>query len=150
MLRCRAVSRDWHRVWAHARCADDMALLLQVLMLHSQRSNVPAALTAEADSIQVPRVLVPGMPNDAPYGFGLFVDRWHGAQRAWHPGAMSGYSTLFEYLPAQRVGIVVLANRDGIRLDRIAEAALETLIVLPGEADAVAESAMNANESLPS
>ena len=132
-------------LWASA---DDMALLLRALMLRGQASDVPAALTAAADSILTTRVPVPGMPNDAHYGYGLFVDHWHGAQRAWHPGAMSGYSTLFEFLPAQRLGIVVLANRDGIRLDRIAETALETLAVLPGDDEAEPLPAMSSNEGL--
>ncbi len=117
-------------LWASA---DDMALLLRLLLLRGAAGDVPVALASAADSILVPRVTVPGLPNDARYGYGLFVDQWHGARRAWHPGSMPGYSTLVQFLPDQRIGIVVLANRDGVRLDRIAETALETLTPLPGE-----------------
>lgn len=132
-------------LWASA---DDMVLLLRALLLRGEASDIPVGLTAAADSILVPRVPVPGMPNDTHYGYGLFVDHWHGARRAWHPGSMPGHSTLLEFLPDQRIGVVVLANRDAVRLDRIAETALETLAVLPGEEDPALGSVVSSNEAL--
>lgn len=132
-------------LWASA---DDMALALRLLMQRARAEDVPAFLGAAADSILVPRVQVPGMPNEAQYGYGLFVDQWHGARRAWHPGSMPGHSTLIEFLPDQHVGIVVMANRDGVRLDRIAETALETLAILPGEPSAAVPASVNASDAL--
>ncbi|MEP7346658.1 MAG: serine hydrolase domain-containing protein [Gemmatimonadaceae bacterium] len=132
-------------LWASG---DDMALLLRLLLLRGQAGDVPATLAAAADSVLVSRMPVPGLPNDAQYGYGLFMDQWHGTRRAWHPGSMPGYSTLVEFLPDQRIGIVVLANRDGVRLDRIAETALETLTVLPGEQSPVTASGESPKETL--
>jgi hypothetical protein len=45
---------------------------------------------------------------------------------------MPGHSTLIELIPDKRIGVAVTANRDGVRLDRIAETALESLTELAG------------------
>lgn len=125
-------------LWASA---DDLALLLRLLMHGRLDVEAPPSLAAAVDSMLVSRTAVPGMPFDAHYGYGMFLDSWHGARRAWHPGEMPGYSTLIEFLPDQRIGVVVTANRDGIRLDKIAETALETLVALPGESETRAQGA---------
>lgn len=117
-------------LWASG---EDMAQLLRALLFRRTGSDVPMELADAADSLIQPRVPVPGLPHDAHYGYGMFLDRWHGVRRAWHPGAMPGYSSLLEFLPDQQLGVVILANRDAIRLDRIAESALESLAVLPGD-----------------
>lgn len=117
-------------LWASA---DDLADLLLNLMPTARPETTPKSLLAAMDSMLVPRVEVPGLPFDAHYGFGMFLDRWHGARRAWHPGSMPGHSSLIEFLPDHGLGVAIVANRVGIRLDRIAETALETLATLPGD-----------------
>ena len=86
------------------------------------RQAIPAAVV---DSMIRAHVRLPGMPNDTRYGYGMFLDTLRGYESAWHPGSMPGFSTLVRLIPAKRVGVVIIANRDEVRLDRIAEAALE-------------------------
>lgn len=129
-------------LWASA---EDLAELVRLFLHTPSRASHPR-LAAAADSLLVRRVEVPGLPNSAQYGYGMFVDQWHGVRRAWHPGAMPGFSALIELLPDRDVGVVVVANRDGLRLDEIAEAALESGGVFPNEsssADSVVASAVS-------
>ena len=78
-----------------------------------------------ADSMMTAHVKLPGMANATRYGYGMFLDSLRGHESAWHPGSMPGFSTLMRLIPSQRVGVIVIANRDEVRLDRVAEAALE-------------------------
>ena len=81
-----------------------------------------------ADSMTATHVGLPGMANGTRYGYGMFLDSLRGYESAWHPGSMPGFSTLMRMIPSQRVGVVVIANRDEVRLDRVAEAALEDVL----------------------
>jgi CubicO group peptidase (beta-lactamase class C family) len=80
------------------------------------------------DSMLATHIPLPGMANATRYGYGMFLDSLRGYESAWHPGSMPGFSTLVRMIPSQRVGVVVIANRDEVRLDRIAEAALEDVL----------------------
>lgn len=77
------------------------------------------------DSMLATHVRVPGMPNSTRYGYGMFLDTLRGYESAWHPGSMPGFSALLRLIPSQRVGVVIIGNREEVRLDRVAEAALE-------------------------
>jgi CubicO group peptidase (beta-lactamase class C family) len=97
-----------------------------VALLNGGKVGSRQALAAGiADSMLAPHVRRPGMPNGARYGYGMFLDTLRGYESAWHPGSMPGFSTLVRMIPSRRVGVVVIANRDEVRLDRVAEAALE-------------------------
>ena len=97
-----------------------------VALLNGGRVGDAQALPAGvADSMMATHVALPGMPNGTRYGYGMFLDTLRGYESAWHPGSMPGFSTLVRMLPSKRVGVVLIANRDEVRLDRIAEAALE-------------------------
>ena len=89
------------------------------------RQLLPAGVT---DSMLATHVTLPGMANATRYGYGMFLDSLRGYESAWHPGSMPGFSTLMRLIPSQRVGVVVIANRDEVRLDRVAEAALEAVL----------------------
>jgi CubicO group peptidase (beta-lactamase class C family) len=71
---------------------------------------------------------VPAPFDSAHYGYGLFVERYRGELMVWHPGSMPGFSAMLRAVPARRVGVVILANRDALRLEPIADAALSLLI----------------------
>jgi hypothetical protein len=47
-----------------------------------------------------------------------------------HGGSRSGYGSTIRMLPDQKVGVIVLANRNGASLSRTATAALEALVAL--------------------
>ena len=86
------------------------------------RQALPVGVT---DSMFATHVALPGMPNATRYGYGMFIDSLRGQESMWHPGSMPGFSTLVRMIPARHVGVVIIANRDEVRMDRVAEAALE-------------------------
>ena len=100
-----------------------------VAMLNNGRVDGRQILPAGvADSMLTAHVALPGMANATRYGYGMFLDSLRGYESVWHPGSMPGFSTLMRMIPSQRVGVVVIANRDEVRLDRVAEAALEDVL----------------------
>ena len=74
----------------------------------------------------------------AQYGYGLMIETFRGVRMFEHGGSRSGYGSLIRMLPDQKVGVIVLANRDGASLSRTATRALELMVPLPA---AVAEPA---------
>jgi CubicO group peptidase (beta-lactamase class C family) len=63
--------------------------------------------------------LRPGAPVS--YGFGWFLDPWLGRARMWHHGATSGFRSVIERFPDERLTVVVLANRDDLDVRALAE-----------------------------
>ena len=105
--------------------APEAARFVVALLNGGRVSGAQVLPVGVADSMLTTHVGLPGMPNGTRYGYGMFLDTLRGYESAWHPGSMPGYSTLVRMIPSKRVGVVVIANRDEVRLDRIAEAALE-------------------------
>jgi CubicO group peptidase (beta-lactamase class C family) len=62
--------------------------------------------------------LAPGEPVS--YGFGWFLDPWHGRSRMWHHGDTVGFRTVIERFPDDRLTVVILANRDDLDLPALA------------------------------
>ena len=56
--------------------------------------------------------LEPGQPVS--YGFGWFLDPWHGRPRMWHHGETTGFRTVIERFPDDGLTVVILANRDDL------------------------------------
>jgi CubicO group peptidase (beta-lactamase class C family) len=63
--------------------------------------------------------LRPGGPVS--YGFGWFLDPWLGRARMWDHGATSGFRSVIERFPDERLTVVVLANRDDLDVRALAE-----------------------------
>jgi len=55
-------------------------------------------------------------PNFFSYGFGWFIQDYHGNTAWMHTGSIDGMSALIGLLPDQRVGVYVLANGDHAEL----------------------------------
>jgi CubicO group peptidase (beta-lactamase class C family) len=53
--------------------------------------------------------LSPGEP--VAYGFGWFLEPWHGRPRMWHSGETIGFRSVIERFPEERLTVVILANR---------------------------------------
>jgi CubicO group peptidase (beta-lactamase class C family) len=66
----------------------------------------------------------------AKYGYGLTIRTFRGVRMFEHGGSRSGYGSLIRMLPDQKVGVVVLANRNGASLSRTATRALELMVPL--------------------
>jgi len=62
--------------------------------------------------------LFPGQPVS--YGFGWFLDSWHGRPRMWHHGETTGFRSVIERIPDDRLTVVVLANRDDLDVRALA------------------------------
>jgi CubicO group peptidase (beta-lactamase class C family) len=56
--------------------------------------------------------LAPGEPVS--YGFGWFLDPWHGRARIWHHGDTTGFRAAFDRFTDDGLTVVVLANRDDV------------------------------------
>jgi CubicO group peptidase (beta-lactamase class C family) len=68
--------------------------------------------------------------EEATYGNGLTIRAFRGVRMFEHGGSRSGYGSLIRMLPDQKVGVIVLANRNGANLSQTATAALELLVPL--------------------
>jgi CubicO group peptidase (beta-lactamase class C family) len=71
--------------------------------------------------------LHPGEPVS--YGFGWFLDPWRGRERQWHHGSTSGFRSVIERFPEDRVTVVILANRDDLDLRALALEIAEPYLV---------------------
>ena len=109
-------------LWASGREAARFVIALMNGGRIDGRQALPVGVT---DSMLAAHARVTGMANGTRYGYGMFLDTLRGHASAWHPGSMPGHSTLVRMLPTQRIGVIVLANRDEVRLDRVAVAALQ-------------------------
>ncbi len=84
---------------------------------------LPAALFT---TLSTPRAKIPGAINQ--YGYGVQVGRWHGFDVVEHNGSRAGYGSMIRMLPAQRIGVVVVANLTGATMTTAAEAAIAALV----------------------
>ena len=53
------------------------------------------------------------------YAMGWFVESYRGHKRVHHGGNIDGFSAMVTFLPAERIGVVALANMDGTPLPEI-------------------------------
>lgn len=65
--------------------------------------------------------LAPGRPVS--YGFGWFLDPFRGHPRMWHTGGTSGFRTVIERFTADKLTIIILANRTDLDPKQLAESA---------------------------
>ncbi len=66
------------------------------------------------------------------YALGWFTDSYRGYQRLWHGGAIDGFTALVLLVPSERIGIALLANKDGSPLPQtLSRHALDRLLGLP-------------------
>jgi CubicO group peptidase (beta-lactamase class C family) len=63
----------------------------------------------------------PAIPEVTPadYGLGWFVDTYRGHSRVHHGGNIDGFSALVSLLPKDRVGFVILTNKNGTPLPEL-------------------------------
>ena len=70
--------------------------------------------------------LAPGKPVS--YGFGWFLDPYQGRARMWHTGATTGFRTVIERFPEQKVSVVILSNRTDLDVAALALKAADRLL----------------------
>lgn len=106
--------------------ADDLARFLAML---AAQGTGPQGRVLEAGSLE--RMFTPqltGATNG--FGLGFAVGAVHGFKAVRHTGAVYGHSTTLVFLPAAKLGVVVLANEDIItaRTTHLAHLALGLLL----------------------
>jgi len=63
--------------------------------------------------------LHPGKPVS--YGFGWFLDPYHGRQRMWHTGSTMGFRTVIErFTDGHGLGVIILSNRTDLEPEKLA------------------------------
>lgn len=78
--------------------------------------------------LQSANTVIPGSTNK--YGYALQVGAWRGVRVVQHGGSRSGYGSVIRMVPDQHFGVIVLANRTGVNLNRTADRAMEIVLSL--------------------
>lgn len=111
-------TRIWPAGYAFAS-TDDLSRFVIALLNDGRvdgRQALPAGVAA--------RMLAPHIPiptnvfTDGHYGYGLILQDRSGLRVAEHGGQLTGYSTEIRMVPAQRLAVVTLANRENVRLEK--------------------------------
>jgi CubicO group peptidase (beta-lactamase class C family) len=84
-----------------------------------------AFLQGRFDELAKPRAEVANDLEPAQYGYGFFLETYHGVPTVWHGGDMPGFTAMMRIMPAEKLALIVLANRQGLRPDPILDALLD-------------------------
>jgi len=83
-------------------------------------------LLSENNSVQMqtPQMVIQGSPaykelGEGSYGMGFFISSYRGHKTVEHGGNIDGFSADLSFLPAEKIGVVVLPNLDGNPLPSI-------------------------------
>jgi CubicO group peptidase (beta-lactamase class C family) len=52
--------------------------------------------------------------KSSPYGYGWFVQEYHGKKVIWHYGQWATYTALYMKVPEENISLIMLANSDGL------------------------------------
>ncbi len=99
----------------------NVADMNKYLLFHMNHGKVAGKqLLSENNSIQMqtPQMAIPGAPpykelGEGSYGMGFFISSYRGHKEVEHGGNIDGFSAELGFLPADRIGVVVLTNLDG-------------------------------------
>lgn len=97
------------------------------LLFHMNHEKVAGKqLLSENNSVQMQtsQMVIQGAPayketGESSYGMGFFLSTYRGHKEVEHGGAIDGFTAEFAFLPADRIGVVVLTNLDGNPLPNI-------------------------------
>lgn len=91
----------------------DLAKWDQALRDHTLLTAAQMKLAITPVRLPVSAADWPKGPDGAPvaYGFGWFLNPYHGHERMWHYGSSIGFRTAIERFPHDDLTIIVLANR---------------------------------------
>jgi len=97
------------------------------LLFHMNHGSVDGKQLLSANNsaqMQTPQMAIPGAPGyaemgEGSYGMGFFLSTYRGHKEVDHGGNIDGFSAELAFLPADRIGVVVLTNLDGNPLPNI-------------------------------
>lgn len=77
-----------------------------------------------ATQMQTPQMVIQGAPDykelsEESYGMGFFISAYRGHKQVEHGGNIDGFSAELNFLPNDRIGVVVLTNLDGTPLPEV-------------------------------
>jgi CubicO group peptidase (beta-lactamase class C family) len=78
--------------------------------------------------MSTPHAAIPGSTQS--YGYGLDIGEWRGVHVVQHAGSRAGYGSDIRMIPAERVAVIVQANKSGATLPQTTAKALEMLVSL--------------------
>jgi CubicO group peptidase (beta-lactamase class C family) len=114
--------------------AEDMSHYLLFHMNKGKYNGQQLLSENNSSQMQTPQMTLSGTPDypelgENGYGMGFFISTYRGHKRIEHGGNLDGFSSIFTFLPNEKIGVVVLTNLDGTPLpDVIAFNALDRLL----------------------
>ena len=104
--------------------AEDMS---HYLLFHLNKGKYEGKqLLSETNSsqMQTPQMTIAGEPSypelgENSYGIGFFISTYRGHKRVEHGGNLDGFSSIFTFLPDEKIGVVVLTNLDETPLPEV-------------------------------
>jgi len=116
--------------------AEDMSHYLLFHLNHGVYNGEQLLSENNSSQMQTPQMTLAGAPDypelgENSYGMGFFISTYRGRKRIEHGGNLDGFSSIFTFLPNEKIGVVVLTNLDGSPLpDVIAFNAIDRLLGL--------------------
>ena len=83
------------------------------------------------ETLSTPYVKVPGGKRQ--YGYGLSVEEENGVTWLSHTGSRTGYGSMVKLCPAKKFAVIILCNKSGARLPRVANKAIELVLGITPE-----------------
>jgi len=106
----------------------DLARFAITFMNGGQIDGKPALSAKLIERLSTPNAPVQSQVDGA-YGYGLIMREYRGVRLVEHGGTTAGFASDFVMAPAQRVAVIVLANRNA-HLMKTVEKALEAMLPL--------------------
>lgn len=102
----------------------DMSKYVLFHMNHGEAAGQQLLSQNNSVQMQVPQMSLPGAPDfpelsETSYGMGFFLSAYRGHKEVGHGGNIDGFSAELGFLPAEKIGVVVLTNEDGTPLPGI-------------------------------
>jgi CubicO group peptidase (beta-lactamase class C family)/D-alanyl-D-alanine dipeptidase len=110
----------------------DLARFVSALFAGGRGANGQLLKPETIDQMWTPQFAGPGQAEG--YGIGFRVGQLDGHRSVGHDGAIYGFATTLQLLPDDKLGVIVVAARDGANgaVDRIGGAALRAMLALKG------------------
>jgi CubicO group peptidase (beta-lactamase class C family) len=104
--------------------AEDMSHYLLFHMNKGKYSGRQLLSENNSSQMQTPQMAIAGTPDypelgETSYGMGFFISAYRGHKRIAHGGNLDGFSSIFTFLPNEKIGVVVLTNLDGSPLPNV-------------------------------
>jgi CubicO group peptidase (beta-lactamase class C family) len=105
----------------------NVADMSKYLLFHMNQGMLEGKQLLSANNalqMQTPQMTIPGAPaykelGEGTYGMGFFISSYRGHKTVEHGGNIDGFSAELSFLPADKIGVIVLTNLDGNPLPNI-------------------------------